>query len=552
MNAVTYLSNKAFDHINSCSMDYNYLTVVFSERLGQMMPHEKGLVLPYQNFSAYPEISWNELFPVLYYLDKKIVKYVCSDIQDYRQSVRSRSENYAAFAKNNSVDGNVFSCLMMAYDEIVKQYRSVEQLVPREEMQEYLFTMIQKSERSYNGGSIVEEFQEKLNTMLLSQELELVENSCLNQCYGTSGTVPILYHDGNWLYFPSETFEYLASKITLANCVGNVRKALKEKGWLRMSETMTYKATLYDTRYNGKINVTAVSDKILSDKAAKMQLGGMFNFTPYSADDAGKRILLGKDEKDRNVYWSIQHEDLINRHMLVNGTSGSGKTTAVNQIVKELFRQGHHIVYLDFSHSCTPKQLASHGIEKTFQEDNILRIQLESALENPEELTNALEIMQTENQILLFETETYSDEVESFLTLLYETVSAKEELEIFLVIDEVHELQYKKGSPLYRIMEMGRRNGISLIHIFQGSHQTKPKQYSLMNQSDIRLIFRLTDYDDAEQIAKSNGLKPPGKFIEKIRQIPKHHCFVIGNLEDHNEELYNNRFIEIAIPNINM
>ena len=116
----------------------------------------------------------------------------------------------------------------------------------------------------------------------------------------------------------------------------------------------------------------------------------------------------------------------------------------------------------------------------------------------------------------------------------------------------MHELQYKKGSPLYRIMEMGRRNGISLIHIFQGSHQTKPKQYSLMNQSDIRLIFRLTDYDDAEQIAKSNGLKPPGKFIEKIRQIPKHHCFVIGSLEDHNEELYNNRFIEIAIPKINM
>lgn len=86
---------------------------------------------------------------MLYYLDKKIVEYVCSDIQDYRQSVRSRNENYAAFAKNNSVDGNVFSCPMMAYDEIVKQYRSVEQLVPREEMQEYLFTMIQKSERKH-------------------------------------------------------------------------------------------------------------------------------------------------------------------------------------------------------------------------------------------------------------------------------------------------------------------------------------------------------------------------------------------------------------------
>lgn len=157
---------------------------------------------------------------------------------------------------------------MMAYDIIVKQYRSVEHLVSRLEMQEYLFTVIQESECTYNGGSIAEEFQEKLNTMLVNRELELVENSCLNQCYGTSGTVPILYHDENWLYFPAETFEYLASKVTLANCVGNVRKALKEKGWLRMSENMTYKATLYDTRYNGKVNVTAVSDTILSDAAA--------------------------------------------------------------------------------------------------------------------------------------------------------------------------------------------------------------------------------------------------------------------------------------------
>ena len=120
-----------------------------------------------------------------------------------------------------------------------------------------------------------------------------------------------------------------------------------------------------------------------------------------------------------------------------------------------------------------------------------MRIQLESVLENPEELTSALEIMQTENQILLFETETYSNKVESFLTLLYETVSAKEELEIFLVIDEVHELQCKKGSPLYRIIEMGRRNGISLIHIFQGSHQTKPKQYSGYNGAKSKFDFKI-------------------------------------------------------------
>ena len=156
-------------------------------------------------------------------------------------------------------------------------------------------------------------------------------------------------------------------------------------------------------------------------------------------------------------------------------------------------------------------------------------------MENPEELTSALEIVQEENSILLFETETYSDEVESFLTLLYETILAREELEIF---------------PLYLIMEMGRRNGISLISIFQGPHQTKPKQYSMMNQSDIKLIFKLTDHKDAEDVAKSDALKPPGKFIEKIRKLAKHHCLVIGNLEDSDGELENDRFVEVAVPEI--
>ena len=42
VNAVAYLNNEIFDRMNSCSMDYNYLTVVFSERLGQLMPHEKA------------------------------------------------------------------------------------------------------------------------------------------------------------------------------------------------------------------------------------------------------------------------------------------------------------------------------------------------------------------------------------------------------------------------------------------------------------------------------------------------------------------------------
>ena len=98
-------------------------------------------------------------------------------------------------------------------------------------------------------------------------------------------------------------------------------------------------------------------------------------------------------------------------------------------------------------------------------------------------------------------------------------VTSKPEIDIHLVIDEIHELEYKKGSVLYNIMEKGRGNGVSLIGIFQGPHETKPKQYSMMNQADVKLIFKLGDRADAKNAAESNGLKPPGKNDEKIGSL---------------------------------
>ncbi len=86
----------------------------------------------------------------------------------------------------------------------------------------------------------------------------------------------VVFNDDNWLYITSETFGYIASKITLANNPNSVHKALLEKGWLKVSENMTYKVTLYDNQYSGKLNVTAVSYSILSDEAAETQKGGLY------------------------------------------------------------------------------------------------------------------------------------------------------------------------------------------------------------------------------------------------------------------------------------
>ncbi len=551
IEAVEYLGNMIFEHRNSDYADYNFLTVVFSERLGQLMQSHKALVLNYSNFNAGFETERRKFFIPLYYLDKLIIDRICSDFEDYKRCTLQNYRRYSNIAEKFGVDRNIFALLMLAYHEILKQYRSIGKLVTEEQMCSYLAKILKESDSTYNGGSIADEFKNRLNSMLINGELELVENSALNNCYGSTGSVPVVFNDNNWLYITSETFGYIASKVTLANNVNAVRKALLEKGWLKISENMTYKVTLYDNQYSGKLNVTAVSYSILSDEAAEMQRGGMFNYTPCVDDGEIDRILIETDEKGREVYWSIGHDEVGNGHMLVNGISGAGKSTAVNLIIKKLLEKNKNIVYVDFSRSATPERLEKSGIDREFQDKNIFRVDMESVLENNSELETALNLMVEEKQILLFEKKKYDSNVEDFLMLLYDTVAEKSTLSIFLVIDEVHELDYKKGSPLYHIMEKGRGNGISLISIFQGPHETESKkQYSMMNQADVRLIFNMSDQNEVRSVAEADGLKPPGKFVDKIRNLKKHYCLVIGRLEDDQNELINNRFIEVTIPDI--
>lgn len=181
------------------------------------------------------------------------------------------------------------------------------------------------------------------------------------------------------------------------------------------------------------------------------------------------------------------------------------------------------------------------------------RIKRKFILENPhfrnDELEAALSLLSEQDIILLFETSKYDESVESFLGMLYDRMADGYTDSIYLVIDEIHELNYSKGSPLYNIMEKGRGKDVALIGIFQGAHETKPKQYSMLNQADMKLIFRLNDRKDAETVAESNGLKPLGEFADRILKLKKRKCLVVGNLEDDEGNLESRRFIEVEIAN---
>ena len=550
IEAVNFLCDALYNWCNNDDSYMPYISVIFSKRLNQLIESKWTLNLDFSSFAENSQIDTKTYKAVFYYIDNLIVKRICNDNSDFTKSISILIDKYNILAKQYGVDSSSFICLMIAYHEIIRQYRSIENVINEETMLNYIASIIKRSDDTYNGGDITEEFKRVLNKTIIDGEIELVENSAINNCYGSSGTKPVVFCDDNWLYFPKETFEYLVPKVTLANNSLSIKNSLYENNLLKISDRYTYKVTLYDVRYSGKVTVTAVSYSVLNEEAIKKRIGGMFNFTPCDNDGQIERIPLGIDEKGRQLYWSIGHDEIGNSHLLINGISGMGKTTVANSIVKKLFNEGQHIVYVDFSNSDSPDKLINSGFDKHFQDAHFYRCNIKSCLSNTKELDDALEMIKTENTILVFETDKYGAETEDFLEMIYDKVTSDSTLSIFLVIDEAHDLNYKKGSPIYNIMEKGRGNGISLISIFQGPHETKKPQYSMMNQSELKLIFKLSDRTDAEKVVESNSLKPKNLFTDKIMRLKKRHCLAIGSLESSDGEILSGRFIEISIPEV--
>ena len=71
-----------------------------------------------------------------------------------------------------------------------------------------------------------------------------------------------------------------------------------------------------------------------------------------------ERILLGTTEKGgRKVYWEFGHKELNNRHMLIFGTSGMGKTYAIQCLLCELGRSGQNSLVFDYTNGFLSNQL---------------------------------------------------------------------------------------------------------------------------------------------------------------------------------------------------
>lgn len=72
------------------------------------------------------------------------------------------------------------------------------------------------------------------------------------------------------------------------------------------------------------------------------------------------RILLGTTTQgSRKVYWEFGHRELSNRHMLIFGSSGMGKTYTIQCLLCELGRCGQNSLIIDYTNGFFDNQLES-------------------------------------------------------------------------------------------------------------------------------------------------------------------------------------------------
>ncbi len=86
------------------------------------------------------------------------------------------------------------------------------------------------------------------------------------------------------------------------------------------------------------------------------------------------RVLLGHMlPSRREVYWEFGHPDLPNRHILVFGASGTGKTYTIQAILCELGKAGQNALIVDYTNGFTNNQLEQAVRERLNPQQHLVR-----------------------------------------------------------------------------------------------------------------------------------------------------------------------------------
>lgn len=95
------------------------------------------------------------------------------------------------------------------------------------------------------------------------------------------------------------------------------------------------------------------------------------------------RVLIGKDKVSNNVYWEFGNSQLANRHLLITGTSGQGKTYSIETMLYELSKSHISSVIFDYTEGFRLDQLEPEFVSSMENKINQHIVKVEGVPINP-------------------------------------------------------------------------------------------------------------------------------------------------------------------------
>lgn len=97
---------------------------------------------------------------------------------------------------------------------------------------------------------------------------------------------------------------------------------------------------------------------------------------PAKVSSVPKRIFLGRGTAGgRDIYWEFGHPDLPNRHLLIFGASGTGKTYTMQAVMAELSKCKINSLIVDYTSGFTKQQLEPIIVDQLNPKQHIIRRQ---------------------------------------------------------------------------------------------------------------------------------------------------------------------------------
>lgn len=85
------------------------------------------------------------------------------------------------------------------------------------------------------------------------------------------------------------------------------------------------------------------------------------------------RLFLGVTDAKREIYWEFGHPELTNRHILIFGKSGVGKTYAIQALLLEMGLNGQNSIIVDYTNGFLPDHLEPVVVDILKPETHLVR-----------------------------------------------------------------------------------------------------------------------------------------------------------------------------------